>query len=53
MGDRLTPPRGPPRPPRPPWPTQPGPQTAAWVMAGTAYVVGAALLALRGAHPDR
>ncbi|PVC74241.1 hypothetical protein DBP15_08730 [Streptomyces sp. CS065A] len=35
------------------WPTQPGPEGAARVMAGTAYVVGTALLALRGPHPDR
>ncbi|MFD5984101.1 hypothetical protein [Streptomyces cyaneofuscatus] len=34
------------------WPMQPGPEVAAWVMAGTAYVVGAALLALRGPHPS-
>lgn len=35
------------------WPMQPGPEVAAWVMAGTAYAVGAALLALRGPHPNR
>ncbi|MEU3206719.1 hypothetical protein ABZ702_23190 [Streptomyces cyaneofuscatus] len=34
------------------WPMQPGPEVAAWVTAGTAYVVGAALLALRGPRPD-
>ncbi|MEU3975522.1 hypothetical protein [Streptomyces bacillaris] len=35
------------------WPMQPGPQAAAWAVAGTAYVVGAALLALRGPRPER
>ncbi|MFJ9636299.1 hypothetical protein [Streptomyces sp. NPDC101178] len=35
------------------WPMQPGPEAAAWAVAGTAYVVGAALLALRGPHPGR
>ncbi|MEW1631217.1 hypothetical protein AB0387_28160 [Streptomyces sp. NPDC089173] len=35
------------------WPMQPGPEAAAWAVAGTAYVAGAALLALRGAHPGR
>ncbi|WP_432149751.1 hypothetical protein [Streptomyces sp. bgisy029] len=35
------------------WPMQPGPEVAAWAVAGTAYGVGAALLALRGPHPNR
>ncbi|MFF3127278.1 hypothetical protein ACFVRD_34365 [Streptomyces sp. NPDC057908] len=33
------------------WPMQPGPQGAAWAVALTAYVIGAALLAVRGARP--
>ncbi|MCX5109404.1 hypothetical protein OOK13_12845 [Streptomyces sp. NBC_00378] len=35
------------------WPMQPGPQGAAWAVAVTAYVAGAALLAVRGARPER
>ncbi|MEE1769628.1 hypothetical protein PUR34_16110 [Streptomyces sp. JV185] len=35
------------------WPMQPGPQEAAWVVAVTAYAAGAALLAVRGARPER
>ncbi|MEU9314399.1 hypothetical protein [Streptomyces sp. NPDC048295] len=35
------------------WPMQPGPQEAAWVVAVTAYAGGAALLAVRGARPER
>ncbi|MFG2625587.1 hypothetical protein [Streptomyces sp. NPDC048473] len=34
------------------WPMQPGPQGAAWAVALTAYVVGAVLLAVRGARPE-
>ncbi|MFD4941718.1 hypothetical protein ACFVYE_11185 [Streptomyces sp. NPDC058239] len=33
------------------WPMQPGPQGAAWAVALSAYVIGAALLAARGARP--
>ncbi|MFF3953540.1 hypothetical protein ACFYY1_10050 [Streptomyces sp. NPDC001890] len=35
------------------WPMQPGPQGAAWAVAVAAYVAGAALLAVRGARPER
>ncbi|GGV78923.1 hypothetical protein GCM10015535_14480 [Streptomyces gelaticus] len=35
------------------WPMQPGPQEAAWAVAVTAYAVGAALLVVRGARPER
>ncbi|MGW0959038.1 hypothetical protein ACWD4K_08365 [Streptomyces gelaticus] len=35
------------------WPMQPGPQEAAWAVAVTAYAAGAALLAVRGARPER
>lgn len=35
------------------WPMQPGLQEAAWVVAVTAYAAGAALLAVRGARPER
>lgn len=34
------------------WPMQPGPQGAAWAVALTAYVIGAVLLAVRGARPE-
>lgn len=35
------------------WPMQPGPQTAAWVVASAAYLAGATLLAVRGPRPER
>ncbi|MGW2182417.1 hypothetical protein ACWCXX_30890 [Streptomyces sp. NPDC001732] len=35
------------------WPMQPGPQGASWAVAGTAFVAGAALLAVRGPRPER
>ncbi|WP_406454760.1 hypothetical protein OG782_25715 [Streptomyces sp. NBC_00876] len=35
------------------WLMQPGPQTGAWAVALTAYALGAALFAVRGARPER
>jgi hypothetical protein len=35
------------------WPMQPGAQAGAWATAVTAFVVGAALYAVRGARPER
>ncbi|MEC4018695.1 hypothetical protein [Streptomyces sp. H27-D2] len=34
------------------WPMQPGPQPASWWTAGAAFVVGAALYALRGPRAE-